>query len=370
MSAKTILNGVKFDWSITKKIGEGDAGEVWLAQAVESQVVGILKRAAQHTMIGEIDRQAICISNEGNFLKALDRMKVDVVGSEMRAVKLLDRYQKNEIDPLNKFIVMERAAGFDIKNLAQIFRSRQNISHDRFTDQEINFLQLFASLEQFPSLLLASMVAGLVKFLERIHELRVVLDGKSYRGIVWNDIKIDHIFWDPSENKFTLIDWGNAQPLAIDQKISPEIDYRQLITAMQEFLEFISPEMLDTLKLRGFQGDIQPIIHEATSLAYKEFSNLSSLKRRESELLKIPASVSSMHELESFSNRIVAHGEAPNPAIFHRLEEIKRIHESVNFPFKRGEVILHKYRIEEFINRGSFGNVYRVTHLDLDVQEL
>ena len=318
MSAKTILNGVKLDWSLTKNISEGDAGEVWLAQAVGSQFFGILKRPTQNVSIGLMDRQADYISTEINFLKALDRIKIDVAGAEMRVVKLLDSYQKNEINPMKKFIVTERAAGFDMKILAQIFLSRQDISHDRFTDQEINFLQLFASLEQFPSLLLARMVAGLVKFLERIHELRVVMDGKSYRGIVWNDIKIEHIFWDPFENKFTLIDWGNAQRLENDQTISPEFDYRQLITAMQEFLEFISPEMLDTLKLRGFHGDIQSIIHEATSLAYKEFSNLSSLKRRESESLKIPASVSSMHELESFSNRIVAHGEAPNPAIFHR----------------------------------------------------
>ena len=86
MSAKTILNGVNFDWSLTTKIGEGNAGEVWLAKSLNSQVGGILKRPTQNAFRGLIDRQAGSISTEENYLKAL-------VGSEPQSlVSLLYLY--------------------------------------------------------------------------------------------------------------------------------------------------------------------------------------------------------------------------------------------------------------------------------------
>ena len=67
-----------------------------------------------------------------------------------------------------------------------------------------------------PDLLLLRGAAGLLDYLEAAHTTHFETPTGVSHGIIWNDIKPEHIYWDPISLRFTLIDWGNAQFLESD----------------------------------------------------------------------------------------------------------------------------------------------------------
>ena len=67
------------------------------------------------------------------------------------------------------------------------------------------------------------------------------------KGVIWNDVKMDHIFWDAEVNTLSFIDWGNSLDLNSqnsDEKASSLLDYRQLLEEGRTLMEQTSPELI------------------------------------------------------------------------------------------------------------------------------
>ena len=52
-----------------------------------------------------------------------------------------------------------------------------------------------------PRILLLRSFYGLLLLLDAVHE----------KNIIWNDVKVEHIFWEPTQEVITIIDWANGQ---------------------------------------------------------------------------------------------------------------------------------------------------------------
>jgi hypothetical protein len=319
------LLGRKKKWHLIEKIGEGDAGEIWLSHGDDESEIGVVKRPVRSAFGGEVYRQAGQISMEGSILEKIGGMKANLPGAEMKVVKLLDRCPQNNENSLDTFIVLERASGFDLNFLQQNFRS-ENGRLERFNDREKRFLQLFSRLDHFPELLLLRMVAGLAEILQIVHNQPISLNDSSYTGVVWNDVKIDHIFWDPFRKRFTIIDWGNAQFLgsdrvSLDRRFSPEGDCQQFIKEIEKLLNQISPNVATSLPFNRHTSSLQVVkaLHSAASRHSKNLNkNLQSLRRREKNYLDISVSSRGLDDLHGLNAEIVSFGEAPDIIIEQR----------------------------------------------------
>jgi hypothetical protein len=78
-------------------------------------------------------------------------------------------------------------------------------------------------------------------------------------GILWNDVKLDHIYWNNPTGGVSVIDWGNAIFLAKNpddaRRIPPRWeDYRQMVDTLGSFLQQNAPELFEDLGWEEFQG--------------------------------------------------------------------------------------------------------------------
>ena len=248
------LSGQQGVWSLIRPIGEGDAGEVWLATSADGREY-VLKRPSRRSYGGSVYRQAGQIMQEGKILQRISSLRVEIAGAVIRPVQIKDYGGFSPSGGGETFIVLEKAAGFDMKFLSKLFQTRRpeaSVSDARMKQ----FQEEFARLSHFPPLLVYRVIAGVAELLLKVHAMPIELDGERYSGVVWNDIKLDHIFWDPLRKRITIIDWGNAQLLgpdrvSADKRYSPAGDYIQFCSEMKNFLSQIAPESIPQLGLDG-----------------------------------------------------------------------------------------------------------------------
>ncbi|MBI5715009.1 MAG: hypothetical protein HZC38_16545 [Chloroflexi bacterium] len=74
-------------------------------------------------------------------------------------------------------------------------------------------------------------------------------------GIVYNDVKVDHLFWDENAEQLKVIDWGNAQFVGAANAASPAADVFQ---CGELLYEFISGDKYVPLSLRDWEASGRP----------------------------------------------------------------------------------------------------------------
>ena len=170
--ASTVF-GRKFHWQLREQIGKGDAGEVLRVQTELGRDRGLMKRPVQNVSGGTIVRQAVQIENEGKVLAALNGLDTRRNNLTVHTPLLLDQSPEGTSRTAALFIVSEEVPGIAISNLLK------------------NLLQKNASFSQT---LVLKVLSSLFTLLSRVHA----------QGIAWNDVKMEHIFWDETTNTLSF----------------------------------------------------------------------------------------------------------------------------------------------------------------------
>ena len=213
----SIVFGRNSHWKLGEQIGKGDAGEVLRVQTELGRTSGLMKRPVQNVSGGTIVRQAVQIENEGKVLAALNGLDARRKNLTVHTPLLLDQSPEGTSKTAALFIVSEEVRGVAISNLLK------------------NLIQKNASFSQT---LVLKVISSLFTLLAEVHA----------RGIAWNDVKMEHIFWDESANTLSFIDWGNGLFFQLDEPMHPQhpvrLDYQQFITEGGLLLNQIAPELI------------------------------------------------------------------------------------------------------------------------------
>ncbi len=126
----------------------------------------------------------------------------------------------------------------------------RNIGHQRtfIISEEVSGISITTLLDKlrqgqspFSQVLTLKVLAASFQLLRQVHA----------KGILWNDVKMDHIFWDESENKMSFIDWGNGlrfdPPEAPGEQLNPGVDFQQLVNEGRQLLTQVSPSLIQDL---------------------------------------------------------------------------------------------------------------------------
>ena len=96
------------------------------------------------------------------------------------------------------FIILEQASGLDLKLLSQVIRFGPASIANLPTDQESTFFfQQWSQFLEFPQPLLVRILLGVLNLLETIHTTVIRNEQYNYSGVIWNDVKPEHLYWDP-----------------------------------------------------------------------------------------------------------------------------------------------------------------------------
>jgi serine/threonine protein kinase len=324
-------------WSLLRKLGEGDAGEVYLVEALLDRKQAILKRPRRSAFTSDIIRQASQIAREASILDALGSLNKN--NGAPRTPELLDQSKTGSEFSDRYFIVISIASGFDLSTLARLARyGRSSIetADALLNDGSSQFLDLVINSASLPTLLLLRVIHSLLEFLETIHTSAGDSPSGDYRGIIWNDIKPEHIFWDPALAQLTLIDWGNSQFLESDgstkdRQFSRINDYSQFLETFGRFLleEFALlhqslewPEGIPPSK--AYSSGIAPLKRRVETLLQEENQALIKARHEEARLGKAqPATIETLDALQLAQQQITALGELPNsPLLINLLQTL------------------------------------------------
>jgi serine/threonine protein kinase len=254
MTYELIAAGQRHKWKLIEKLGEGDAGEVYLVESILEGKQAILKRPRRNAYSTDILRQAAQIKTEGGLLKALGTLSLPGGATRLKIPALLDHSPLEDGSGERLFIVIERASGFDIKSLRQVTRfglldtlGLPAAGESRF------FLQTLAHARNLPDALLIRVLCGVLDLLETVHSGEVWSERGKQSGILWNDVKAEHLYWDPAGARLTVIDWGNGQFIESDgvtgdRQHSRKDDAHQFIQEMGDFLAESNPELYERLE--------------------------------------------------------------------------------------------------------------------------
>ncbi|HNW95111.1 MAG TPA: serine/threonine-protein kinase [Anaerolineaceae bacterium] len=228
--ASTVF-GRKYHWQLREQIGKGDAGEVLRVQTELGRERGLMKRPVQNVSGGTILRQAVQIENEGKVLAALNGLDVRRNNLTVHTPLLLDQSPEGTSKTAALFIVSEEVRGIAISNLLK------------------NLLQKNASFSQT---LVLKVLSSLFTLLSRVHAL----------GIAWNDVKMEHIFWDETTNTLSFIDWGNGLFFDPDEAQHPQhpvrLDYQQFVSEGSLLLNQIAPDLISEIDWPQEDANLTP----------------------------------------------------------------------------------------------------------------
>lgn len=336
-----LASGQARGWTLIEKLGEGDAGEVYRVEALIDRSPAILKRPRRAAFPSDIIRQATQIEREGQALAALARLAGP---SRLAAApRLLDQSQPGTEFSERYFIVTTPAPGLDLTRLARLAHM------GRFDPQALpglageasalglrTYLERLAGLGRLPDLLLLRALAGMLDLLEAAHALALDTPAVHAYGLLWNDVKPDHVFWDYQTARFTLIDWGNAQFLEADgvtrdRQRSRLSDYHQFLAEMGGFLAAAAPELHARLEWPAGRGGgssalaggptglysevILPLKERIAGLLQTETQALEQARRQEADLLnRLDLSADLLAGLAGLHQQIIELGEAPDQA--------------------------------------------------------
>ena len=238
------VTGRKRVWQLLETVGRGDAGEVLRVQAELGREQGVMKRPVQNVSGGTIVRQARQIENEGRVLALLDGMDVERHGRRVHTPLLMDQSIEGTSSSANLFIISEEVSGVSVSELLR--RKMQGGS-------------------PISQVIVLKVLAASFQLLQKVHE----------KGVIWNDVKMDHIFWDAEVNTLSFIDWGNSLDLNSqnsDEKASSLLDYRQLLEEGRTLMEQTSPELISDIgwPLSASNLNDQEINHLQMRVEYME----------------------------------------------------------------------------------------------------
>ncbi|HEX9018463.1 MAG TPA: serine/threonine-protein kinase [Anaerolineaceae bacterium] len=330
-----IVSGQQSAWVLLKKLGEGDAGEVYLVESLLEKQQAILKRPVRSAFASDVIRQTAQITTEGKILKALSAaLRMDDEFS-VSVPELLDQSRPGTAFSERLFIIIEKAHGFDLSYLTRAAHlgGLSGAENQASSPEEKRFLHTLVESGRMPERPLLYALNALLSLFDRIHQRGFDVDSMEEHGILWNDVKAEHLYWDPWRAHLTIIDWGNSQFLqrdgtTRDRRYSAADDYRQFIDEMGRFLETSAPDLLPQLEWpnnnRYPAGPLQPEemeeiqgLHQRIQAALQEqLFGLRDARAQEAEVLRRGAVDSSssnpLTDLVATHRRIIGYGEMPD----------------------------------------------------------
>lgn len=239
------VQGKTYTWQLSDApIGSGDAGEVYAVVCVDQpDLTGVMKKPARIATSGTIQRQAGQIAQEGLALARLDGLPQ----GKTHPPRLLDQAPDFTQGTANYFIVSETAPGEDMSSM---------LAQSRQTDKP------------FPRRVIITVLDSLFDLFARAH----------HAGVLWNDVKLDHIYWHNPTGQVAVIDWGNALFLDGDtnggrRSLPRWEDYRQMVDTLGGFLQQSAPELYADLGWDEFHGQELDSLHVsilARRIAYQQ----------------------------------------------------------------------------------------------------
>jgi len=209
--ARTV-QGITHTWQVSDTpIGSGDAGEVYAVACLDQpSLSGMMKKPARIATAGTIQRQASQIAQEAVALARLDGLP----DGKAHPPRLLDQAPPYTMGTGNFFIISETAPGEDLTSLLSKSRKMG---------------------KPFPRRVIVTVLDALFDMFSRAHKA----------GVLWNDVKLDHIYWYNRTGEVAVIDWGNA--LFIDNADQPALphweDYQQMVDTLGTFLQHSAPDL-------------------------------------------------------------------------------------------------------------------------------
>ncbi len=276
------VKGTSFTWEISDTpIGSGDAGEVYSAMCVDNpDITGILKKPAHIATGGTIQRQASQIAREAQVLAKLDGLP----HGKAHPPRLLDQAPDYTEGTANFFFISETAPGRDMATIQAELRKAD---------------------KPFPRRIIITMLDALFDLFSQAHAA----------GILWNDVKLEHIYWHNASGDVGVIDWGNA--LFLDNFIDSQVqnpprweDYQQMIDSLGIFLEQNAPDLFTDLGWEEFQDqelDRQQISILARRIAYQQ--QVVSLNVMEYQslirvIVEAEPSLAGLQQIKEYQNKL------------------------------------------------------------------
>jgi serine/threonine protein kinase len=337
MITNQILQGDHKQWRILELIAKGDAGEVYLVESVLDRKQAVLKRPHSGGFSADITRQSTQIAAEASILKVLSGLQLQFGEYSLKIGELLDQSLPGTELTDHFFIVVEKAPGLNLTALSRIVRFGLNetgfmkLAHNV---EQKSWLEELATLGKLPNLLLLRVINALFDLLPAIHNREGPWFGENINGVLWNDIKPDHIFWDPDQSCLTVIDWGNGQFLeknrvSRDRRFSPEDDYCQLIEEMGRFLldsaSHLHHQLDWPVSISSHEASPEGLneLHQKTlNLLNQETAKWLQARQHESFLLSSgSSSVDKLNDLSEAQRKIYSYAEIPDLAATARLVE-------------------------------------------------
>ncbi|MEJ2352744.1 MAG: hypothetical protein P8Y03_23400 [Anaerolineales bacterium] len=318
--------GQQSKWSLVEKLGEGDAGEVYLVESLLGGRPAILKRPRKSSFSSDTLRQAAQIRTEGLILKALQGISLSRQGAPLTTPKLLDQSLAEDGIGERFFIVIERAAGFDLKTLRQIVHfglvDELNIS----TSEENGFfIEKLAESREIPEPILIGSLLSIIDMLDTIHITEVWNERNKQYGVMWNDVKPEHMYWNPVDARLTVIDWGNGQFLEADgatkdRQHSCIDDYYQFVQEMGAFLAEANPDLYARLRWpeeiipgNAYSEGVKPLKEKLASLHAEVLKQIKDLRFQESSLYSTSRpNIDHLFQSDDLQRRLVTFGEMPD----------------------------------------------------------
>lgn len=326
MNFGQIVPGRQNKWTLLNKLGEGDAGEVYLVESLLEGKQAILKRPRKSTFSSDILRQSAQIKTEGRILKSLQGVPFPERGTHFSTPALLDQSQSDDGLGESYFIVIERAPGFDLKSLVRLAHFGQIETANFLEGEEYEyFIQQMRGLREIPAPLLVRSLLSVIYLLETIHNAEIWDEGAKQRGAIWNDVKPEHLYWDPLHAHLTVIDWGNgafleADGATKDRRASSIDDYYQFVQAMGEFLSESSPDLFNQLDWpqditpgNAYTDGVKPLKEKLAAMQEESLARLRDLRNAASSLygMSRPAE-DHLTQSDEIQYKITALGEIPD----------------------------------------------------------
>ncbi len=320
------IQGQRQRWNLVKKLGEGDAGEVYQVGSSVDNHPAILKRPRRGSFFSDILRQASQIRTEGSILLGLARAAYQNQSLQLTIPTLIDQNGLEQGLGEQTFIIIEQANGLDLKLLSQVIRFGPASISNLPTDQESTFFfQQWSQFMEFPQPLLVRILLGVLNLLETIHTTEIRNEQYTYSGVIWNDVKPEHLYWDPLNVSLTVIDWGNSQFLESDgvtkdRHYTALDDFRQFIQEMGSFIAEANPNLYARLgwpesKASGdiYGQIIQPLKEKLTDLHEIDAEQLKLLRQQELDLhSQSRPGLEQMAKIAELQLQLSAHGEVPD----------------------------------------------------------
>jgi serine/threonine protein kinase len=323
-----IVLGQRQRWVLKKKLGEGDAGEVHLVESLLDQKPAILKRPYSNGTASQVLRQATQILRETQILKSLSSLAFPGDAYTIHTPAILDQSQVGSEFSGGLFIVIERAAGVDLSALARLARYGSAASEfptgNGTCEVPSQFLEVLERIGEIPDLLILRVLHGILVLFDKMHFAEISKEGEKKYGLIWNDVKAEHLFWDPESCCLTVVDWGNGQFLeadggAVDRHSSRMDDYVQFIQEMGRFLQDEKPNLLEKLSWpsdinpgNAFSEGIKPLRDAIGTLLLGEQAGLEKKRRLERNLATTSSpNLVDFQRLVELHDEILAYGELP-----------------------------------------------------------